>query len=369
MILTRNGLTILDVPSLSPVEQAAVDAAVNPSCYICLTESPRPEPCGCACPVRNVHPACQASLVDLRPTRSTPDLIMTNCTVCTHLLSPSLILLAKPQALCGGSAELHGVRQVYVAVVIAAAQLRTRRPRLSIATSKAGLRLAIELLDVKKPAWNVVKEMHDTTVTSLTEAVLSLTELVALGNAAVGRDCKAQDFMAAVTIQRQQQKYRNAAAEYSATVSSNNQYVIDALRGPHVAVSLGQLEAFVKVGSSLRTDSFTVGVLATNLGAGLFMQAVVSLADIELAARLCTFAHGAMTVVCGRQHRHTQQAARNADVVLRELDRRGAKSDGSKRSTCILRQVRRGYWPGLMKPVITRVAGTGHIPRLARTVC
>ena len=77
---------------------------------------------------------------------------MTNCSVCTHLLSPSLILRAGPQALFGGSAELHEVRQVYVAVVIAAAQLATGRHWLSIATSKAGLRLAIELLDVDKLA-------------------------------------------------------------------------------------------------------------------------------------------------------------------------------------------------------------------------
>jgi hypothetical protein len=293
---------------------------------------------------------------------------MTNCSFCTHELSSSLILQAGPRASSGGSAELHEVRKVYVAVVMAAAQLRTRRFRLSIATAKAGLRLAIELLDVEKPAWSVVKEMPYPTVSSVTEAVLSLTELVALGNAAVGKDCIAQAFMAAVTSQRQQQRHRNGAAAYSATVSSNNQYVIDALSA-HVAVSLGQLETFVDVGSSMQTDRLTVAVLATTLGAGLFMQADVSLADIELAARLCAFAHGAMENVCGRQHRHTQQAARNAGVVLAELDRCGAKSDGSKRSTCILGQVRRGYWPGLMKPVITRVAGTGHIPRLARTVC
>jgi hypothetical protein len=286
------------------------------------------------------------------------------------MLSPGLILLARPQALFGGSAELSQVRQVHVAGVIAGAELATGCPRLSIATSTAGLRLAIELLDVRNPAWNVVKEMSTTAVISLTEAVLSLTELAALGNAAVGKDCKAQDFMAAVTSNRQQQRHRNAAAEYSATVSWNNQYVIDALRRVDVVVPLGQLETFVEVGSSMgRTEIFTVAVLATNLGAGLSMQAVVSLADIKLAARLSKFAHDAMTSVCGRQHRHTQQAARNAGVVLAELDRSGAKSDGSKRSTCILRQVRRGYWPGLMKPVITRVAGTCHIPRLGRTVC
>ena len=90
---------------------------------------------------------------------------MTNCSFCTHELSSSLILQAGPRASSGGSAELHEVRKVYVAVVMAAAQLRTRRFRLSIATAKAGLRLAIELLDVEKPAWSVVKEMPYPTVT------------------------------------------------------------------------------------------------------------------------------------------------------------------------------------------------------------
>lgn len=337
MVLARNRLAIVKLPDFSAAQQAAIDPAFNRCCFVCLEESPTPEPCGCACNGRYVHAGCQASLA-ARSLRSARDaafdvLSKTSCPVCNHMLLPGLILRADrvPQAFLpvSGSAELQ---RIIDAEVRAAAELALGRIGYA--------------------------------------AMIRMTEHAALANAAAGKYDIAEPLIAAVINKRQELRGRDDAANFSAIVAWSNKYAIDAQMDVPAMVLPRLLDLFADLGTSpWGTEMYSLGVLATNLGACLFLMQPTSLADIELAARLCTFAHGAMTVVCGRQHRHTQQAARNADVVLRELDRRGAKSDGSKRSTCILREVRRGYWPGLMKPVITRVAGTGHIPRLARTVC
>ena len=363
-VQARNLLAIAELPNLPAVAQAAVDPAIIQTCFVCLTQSPPPEPCGCACSERHVHAGCQASLADLQPLSTRRVLSRTTCRDCNYMLGPWLILrvmrVPQPFLSVSGSAELQ---HVIDAEVIAAAQLATGRPRLAIVTLTAGLKLAIELLDVMNPASKVVKEI-------CFAGVIRITELAALANAAAGKYNRAQDFMAAVHSKRQLENDRSDAAKYSAIVTASNKHFIDALRRVYVTVSPSQLDMFAELGTSMwRTESFTLGVLATNLGACLFMQAVVSLADITLAARLSVYAVEAMSIACGRQHRHTQQAARNATVVLGELDRHGAESDGSTRSTRIRTQVRPGYWPGLMKPVITRDAGTCHIPRLGRTVC
>jgi hypothetical protein len=368
MVLARNRLAIVELPNLSAAPQAAIDPAFNRRCFVCLGESPTPEPCGCACNGRYVHAGCQASLAapSLRSARDAAFEVLskTNCPDCNHMLEPGLILrgVRVPQAFLpvSGSAELQ---RIIDAEVIAAAELAMGRPRLAIRTVTTGLKLAMKLVHVDHPSSDVEKEIGYL-------AMLRMTELAALANAAAGKYDRAQPLMAAVTNKRQEQRDRDDAANFSAIVSWSNMDVIDTQKDVPEMVLPRQLDMFADLGTSpWWTETFTLAVLATNLGARLVLMQPSSLADNKLAARLSIFAHGAMTSVCGRQHRHTQQAARNADVVLGELDRHGAKSDGSKRSTCILRQVRRGYWPGLMKPVITRVAGTGHIPRLARTVC
>ena len=368
MVLARNRMAIVELPNLSAAQQAAVDPAFNRRCFVCLGELPPPEPCGCACDERYVHAGCQAS-VAARSLRSARDaafdvLSKTSCPVCYHMLLPGLILRAErvPQALLPvpGSAELQ---RIIDAEVRAAAELALGRPRSAIRTATTGLKLAMDLVHVDHPSSHVEKGIGYA-------AMIRMTEHAALANAAAGKYDIAEPLIAAVINKRQELRGRDDAANFLAIVSLSNKCAIDAQRDVPEMVLPRLLDMFADLGTSpWRTEMYSLGVLATNLGACLFLMQPTSLADIELAARLCTFAHGALAVVCGRQHRHTQQAARNADVVLAELDRRGAKSDGSKRSTCILREVRRGYWPGLMKPVITRVAGTGHIPRLARTVC
>ena len=368
MVLARDRMAMVKLPDLSAAQQAAVDPAFNRRCIVCLGESPTPEPCGCACNGRYVHAGCQAS-VAARSLRSARDaafdvLSKTSCPVCNHMLLPGLILRAErvPQALLPvpGSAELQ---RIIDAEVRTAAELALGRPRSAIRTATTGLKLAMDLVHVDHPSSHIEKGIGYA-------AMIRMTEHAALANAAAGKYDIAEPLIAAVINKRQELRGRDDAANFSAIVAWSNKYAIDAQMDVPAMVLPRLLDLFADLGTSpWATEMYSLGVLATNLGACLFLMQPTSLADIELAARLCTFAHGAMTVVCGRQHRHTQQAARNADVVLRELDRRGAKSDGSKRSTCILREVRRGYWPGLMKPVITRVAGTGHIPRLARTVC
>jgi hypothetical protein len=266
-----------------------------------------------------------------------------------------------PQAFLSGSGSAE-LQQVINAEVIAAAQLAAGRPMLAIDTVTTGLKLGIKLVHVKNPSSNVVKEI-------CYAAMIRMTEIAALATAAAGIYDKALDFMAAVTSKRQEESDRDDAAIFLATVAWSNKHVIEAQSDVPQMVLTRQLDMFADLGTSpWEAERYVLAVLAMNLAGGLFMQRA-SLADLELAARLSMFAHDAMTIVCGRQHRLTQQAARNADVVLGELDRRGLTSDGSTRSTRIRTQVRPGYWPGLMKPVITRVAGTCHIPRLGRTVC
>jgi len=254
MVQARNLMAIGELPNLSAVPQAAVDPAINQTCYVCLTQSPAPEPCGCACIERHVHAGCQASLADPRLRSTRHVLSRTNCRDCNYMLGPGLILRAmhvpQPFLSVSGSAELQ---HVIDAEVIAAAQLATGRPRLAIGTLTTGLKLAIELLDVRNPSSNVVKDICFT-------ATIRMTELAALANAAAGKYDRAQDFMAAVTSKRQQQRDRDDAAKFSAIVAWNNKYVIDAQRDVPEMVSLRQLDMFADLGTSpWQTESFTLG--------------------------------------------------------------------------------------------------------------
>ena len=363
-VLARHRLGLLRIPNFVRAEEAVVALAVNPRCYICFNEFPPPERLGCACvgtAMRHVHVPCLASLVGPIKNSTCFRFMCTTCEVCNSKLSPGLVVRTVEDLPHDsvGSVEL---RKALRAEVIGAAQLENGSVMSSIVTLKFGFTLAHRLF----------KAVY--TSTSLKALALAacirLSEWIAMAYALAGKNRRAERVMGQVMTRREGQKHLSDAASYLALVTESNVYVINALRRVTPTVTDGQYKMFVNLATSpWRTDHWTVALHASNLAACLCMQAGANLKDIELSALLSTFALAAVTIACGPQHRDTQLVASNNAVVLWELDRHCAESDGSTRSTRIRTQVRPGYWPGLMKPVITRVAGTCHIPRLGRTVC
>ena len=362
-VLARHRLCLLRIPDFVHTPEEAV-VAVNRRCYICLSEVPPPEPCGCACggtAIRHVHVPCLARRVGPNMSSTRFRFMCTTCDVCNFKLSPELVARTVVD-LTQDSVASSELRKALQAEVIGAAQCEDGSVTSSIATLMSGFTVAHRLLNDVSTS-KVVKDLA-------LAASIRISEWLAMAHALGGNHRKAEQVMEHVMARREGLKLRSDAANFLALVTENNAHVIRALRRVPPSVTQRQYEMFVKLCTSpWRTDSWTVALHASNLAACLYMQAGASFKDIELSARLSNFALDAVTIACGPQHRDTQLVASNNAVVLGELDRHGAESDGSTRGTRIRTQVRPGYWPGLMKPVITRDAGTCHIPRLGRTVC
>ena len=362
-VLARHRLFLLRMANFVHTEEAVESVVGKPMCYICLSDVPPPERFGCACrgsAMRHVHVPCQAGRVGpiTSPTRFR--YTCTTCDVCKYKLSPELVARTVVDVAqdSGASSEL---RKALQAEVNGAAQLENGSVASSIVTLTSGFTEAHRLFNVSTST--VLKELA-------LAACIRISEWLAMAHALAGKYRRAEQVMEQLMTRREGQKLLSDAANFLALVTENNKHVIRALRPVSPPVTQRQYKMFVDLGTSpWRTDSYTVALHASNLAACLCMQPGAIFKDIELSALLSNFALEAVTIAFGPQHRDTQLVASNNAVVLWELDRHGVESDGSTRSTRIRTQVRPGYWPGLMKPVITRDAGTCHIPRLGRTVC
>ena len=218
------------------------------------------------------------------------------------MLLPGLILRAEgvPQAFLpvSGSAELQ---RIVDAEVRAAAELALGRPRSAIRTVTTGLKLAMDLVHVDHPSSDVEKGIGYA-------AMIRMTEHAALANAAAGKYDKAEPLIAAVINKRQELRGRDDAANFSAIVAWSNKYAIDAQMDVPAMVLPRLLDLFADLGTSpWGTEMYSLGVLATNLGACLFLMQPTSLADIELAARRAAVGHGIENLPLARMKGHQHQ--------------------------------------------------------------